>query len=103
MPNRKFHLHNGKKGAALGIRIVPRANKNEIAEIMKDGTIRVRLQAAPQQDEDINSLLAELLSSVLDVSIDQIEIIAGQSGRDKLISIVDIDATSVQKKIAASL
>ncbi|MBC8331531.1 MAG: DUF167 domain-containing protein [Anaerolineae bacterium] len=103
MPNRKFHLHNGKKGAALGIRVVPRASKNEIAEIMKDGTIRVRLQAAPQQDEDMNSLLAELLSSVLDVPVDQIEIIAGQSGRDKLVSILEIDATSVQKKIAASL
>lgn len=103
MPNRKFHLHNGKKGAALGIRVVPRASNNEIAEVMKDGTIRVRLKAAPQQNEAINTMLAELLSSVLEVPVDRIEIIAGKSGRDKLVSILDIDAIGVQKKIVASL
>lgn len=103
MPNRKFHLHDGKKGAALGVRIIPRAKKNEVAEVLKDGTIRVRLQAAPNQDDEINQLLAELLSTVLGVPNRQIEVVAGQSGRDKLVSILNIDAQDVQQKIMASL
>ncbi len=102
MPNREFHLHDGKKGAALGVRVVPRARKNEIVEVMKDGAIRVRLQAEPQ-DANLNKMLAEYLSSILGISAQQIEVVAGQNGRDKLVSILDIDADSVQQKIIASV
>ena len=39
MPNRKFHLHDGKVGSALAVRVTPRAGRNEIMEVMSDGTI----------------------------------------------------------------
>ena len=98
MAPRKFHLHDGKKGAALAIRVTPRSRKNEIAEIMNDGTIRVRLTAPPVENK-ANQALVEFLSEVLDVPHSQLEIVAGQTGRDKLVSVLGLDAATVQQRI----
>ena len=45
MGTRKYHLHDGRMGAALAVRVTPRASRNEITEIMPDGTVKVRLTA----------------------------------------------------------
>ncbi|MBA4313231.1 MAG: hypothetical protein C0417_11440, partial [Chlorobiaceae bacterium] len=44
---RKFHLHDGDSGSAITVRITPRMPRNEISEIMEDGTIKIRLSAPP--------------------------------------------------------
>ena len=102
MTAQEFHLHDGKKGSALGIRVTPRASRNEIAEILHDGTIRIRLKAAPTEAE-INQTLSEFLAAVLGVSKDRIEVVAGQGGRDKLVSVLDMDAPTAQQKIIQNL
>ena len=38
MTSREFHLHNGQKGSALAIRVTTRARRNEIVEVLSDGT-----------------------------------------------------------------
>jgi uncharacterized protein (TIGR00251 family) len=100
MSDRKFNLHNGKKGSALAVRVTPRASHNEIVELMEDGTIRVRL-AAPPSDNEANEALLNYLSEVLGVSKSRLDIVAGVSGRDKLISVVDMDAETVHQRILA--
>jgi len=102
MAKREFRLHNGKKGSALGVRVIPRSARNEIAEIMRDGTVRIRLNASPDEDE-LNRALAAFLAETLEVPEDRIEIVAGQSGRDKLVSITDMDAVTAQRKILENL
>ena len=47
MASRSYHLHDGKKGAALAVRVTPRASKNEIVDILSDGTVKVHLTAPP--------------------------------------------------------
>lgn len=98
----KFRLHDGKGGAALAVRVIPRARKNEISEIMGDGTVRVRLTAPPVEGK-ANKALIKFLSEVLDVPSSQIEIVAGRKGRDKLISILEMDAATVQQRILEHL
>src|SRR3972149_4486436 len=44
---RKFKLHGGKSGSALTVRVTPRARRTEVAEILEDGTSRVRVAAPP--------------------------------------------------------
>jgi len=95
---RRFHLHNGQKGAALAIRVTPRSSKNEITEIMNDGTIRVRLTAPPVEGK-ANEALVAFLAEVLDIPKSKIEIVAGETGRDKLVSVLGMDAESVHSKI----
>jgi hypothetical protein len=98
MPKRPFHLHNGKKGAALGVRVIPRAKKNEIVEVLDDGTLRVRLNT-PADSEEINQVLAEFLAQVLGVPISKIDVVAGQSSRDKLVSVLEMDAPAAHQRI----
>ncbi len=98
----KHRLHDGKKGAALAIRVTPRARKNEVVQVMADGTIKIRLTAPPVEGK-ANQELIKFLSDILDVPKSKIEIIAGQTRRDKLISILDADASAVQNKILSCI
>ena len=99
---RAFHLHNGRRGAAITVRVIPRSSRNEIAEIQADGTIKIRLTAAPVEGQ-ANKALIEYLAEILDVAKSKIEIVAGHSGRDKLITILDLDSDTVQKKILSQI
>jgi uncharacterized protein len=98
MESRSFHLHDGKKGAALAVRVTPRASKNEIVDILSDGTVKVHLTAPPLEGK-ANEALLKFLAKVLEIPVKQLEIVAGANGRDKLISVIDMDARTVHKKI----
>ncbi len=102
MPKRDFHLHDGKVGAAIAVRVTPRASRNGIAEILGDGTIKVHV-AAPPVDGAANEELIRYLADVLNIPKSRLEIVAGLSGRDKLISVIDMDAETVHKRIMAHL
>lgn len=95
---RKLDLHDGTIGAAIAVRVTPRTAKNEIHDILDDGTIKIRLTAPPVEGK-ANKELIKFLSSVLDVPPSTIEILAGQSGHDKLLSIMGLSSQEVQKKI----
>ena len=100
MANRQFRLHNGQRGVALAVRVTPRASRNQITEIQSDGTVKVRL-IAPPVDDDANKLLVEFLAGVLGVSSSKLDIVAGLSGRDKLISIIDMEKDEVHQRLLA--
>lgn len=101
MSERNYHLHDGKKGAALAIRITPRATSNQVADILHDGTVRIRLNAAP--GNEANSVLKKFLSSILDVPVSDIDVIAGENGHDKLVSILNLNSEATHKKIIEHL
>jgi uncharacterized protein (TIGR00251 family) len=98
MPRKEYHLHDGKNGSALAIRVTPRASKNSIKEIMAGGTIKISL-TAPPVDGSANEALVRFLADLLDVSLSKVEIVAGAAGRDKLVVILGMDAQSVQEII----
>jgi len=98
MSPRKFHLHDGMKGAALAVRVTPRASKDEIVEVLSDGTVKVHLTAPPVEGK-ANEALVKFMSEVLEVAPSRIEVVAGANGRDKLISVLEMDSATVHKKI----
>src|SRR5215207_10571717 len=100
MSERKFNLHDGQRGSALAVRVTPRASRNEIVELLDDGTVKVRI-AAPPSDNEANEALIEFLSDVLGVAKSRLDIVAGAQGRDKLIAIVDMDAETAHQRILA--
>ena len=102
MADRKFYLHDGKKGSALAVRFTPRASRNVIVERLDDGTIKVRI-ASPPTDNEANDTLMQFLSEILGVPRSRLDIVAGVTGRDKLISIVDMDADTAHQRILAHL
>jgi uncharacterized protein len=102
MPKRDFHLHDGKRGSAIAIRVTPRASSNKIAEVLNDGTVKIHLAAAPV-DNEANEKLIVFLSEVLSVPKSRIEIVAGMTGRDKLVSILDLDVDTVHQRLLAHM
>jgi uncharacterized protein (TIGR00251 family) len=91
---REVKFSNARHGAAITVKVQPRARKTELAGVMDDGTIKIRV-AAPPVDGAANKALVEFLAKVLDLPARQIDIIAGESAERKLISLVGISPDAV--------
>jgi hypothetical protein len=102
MTQKKMNLHDGRTGSALAIRITPRASRSEIAEIMNDGTIKVRLTTSSHAEE-ANQALVQFLAQVLQVAVEQVEVVAGQNGKDKLVSIINLPPEKTHERILKHL
>ena len=100
--SRKYDFHDGKRGSALAVRVTPRASRNQIVGVLNDGTIKVHLAADPSDDE-ANVELVGFLAEVLGVPKTRVEIVAGSSGRDKLVSVLDMDVETVHQRVLAHL
>ncbi|MEJ2550888.1 MAG: DUF167 domain-containing protein [Anaerolineales bacterium] len=95
---RKFKLHDGKQGAALTVRVTPRASKTTFGGVLEDGTVRVRVSAPPLEGR-ANTALVKFLAKVLGVNRSRVEIVAGEKGLDKILSIIDMNAEQVEERI----
>lgn len=98
--NPKFK--DGKTGAALTVRVTPRSKKNEIVEILDDGTLKIRLTAPPLEGR-ANRVLIQFLAEVLSVPESRIDIVAGETGRNKLVTIEGMEAKELQARISRAL
>jgi uncharacterized protein (TIGR00251 family) len=99
---RNFELHDGKLGAAITVRVTPRMARNEITEIMNDGTVKIRLTAPPIEGR-ANQGLIEFLAEILGVRPAKIEIISGLTARDKIVTVMDISPEDLQARILQHL
>jgi len=100
MAERKFRLHDGQRGVALAVRITPRASRNEVTEIQADGTVKIRLTAA-HVNGDENKQLVAFLSEVLGCPASKLDIVAGISGRDKLVSVIGMEKEEAHQRLLA--
>ena len=100
--DRKYELHNGQRGSALAVRVTPRASQNQISGVLNDSTVKVHLVCGPS-DEEINVELLRFMAEVLGVPRSRIEIVAGTNGRDKLVSILDMDAETAHQRIVTHM
>lgn len=96
MIGREFKFHDGKKGAALAIRIIKDSEADMIRKVLKDGTVVVHLQGNPEDPKDI---LIQYLSSELNMDKGRFDIIEGREGVDVLLSILDIEPIEIQNMI----
>lgn len=86
----------------MAVRVTTRASRNEVTAIQDDGTVKVRIAASPK-DGEANKALVSFLAEVLGVAPSKIEIVAGESGKDKLISVLDMDKDELQNRLTAYL
>jgi uncharacterized protein YggU (UPF0235/DUF167 family) len=80
------------------VHVTPRSKQDGITKIMSDGTVDVRL-AVPDDTMKINQALVNFLAHILDIPSRRIDIVAGAGGRDKLVSILDLDTVEVQERL----
>lgn len=100
--SRKYDFHDGQRGVALAVRVTPRASHNQIVGVLNDGTIKVHLASDPA-DEELNIELVSFLAEVLGVPKSRLEIVAGENGRDKLISVLDMDVETAHQRVLAHM
>ncbi|MBN2257270.1 MAG: DUF167 domain-containing protein [Anaerolineaceae bacterium] len=91
-------FHDGMTGAALAVRVTTRAPHNEVVAIQEDGTLKVRLAAVPLQGK-ANHALISFLADILGISPGKIELVAGQTGRNKLVTITGLTSAEIHQRI----
>lgn len=99
MSDRKFEITDARGGAALGVRVVTRATETELVGRNEDNTLKIRLKATPAGDPSANKELVEFLANRLGVEVGKIEIVAGESNRDKILSIEGLTVQDVEEKL----
>jgi len=83
------------------VRVVPRASRDRIAGL-HDGAVRIRLTAPPVEGA-ANEALVAFLSSVLHVAKRDIELVSGQSARNKVVSVSGLSAEEVEARLRSHL
>lgn len=96
MAQRNFKFHDGERGSALAVRVRQIRGDSCFAKVHKDGTVVVHLK---QGASDSNSRLIEFISERLGISQERIQVVAGEGGNNKLISIIDMTPKEIQKMI----
>lgn len=90
----KAKFSDARQGAAITVKVQPRAHKTEVAGLMADGTIKIKV-AAPPVGGAANKALVSFLAQTLGLPAGQIDIIAGETSERKLISLVGISPEAV--------
>lgn len=99
MGDRKFEITDARGGAAFAVRVVTRAAETELVGRQDDGTLKVRLKASPAGDPAANQELIGLLADVLGVPKEKIEIVAGEGGREKVITVEGVSTAEAEEKL----
>jgi uncharacterized protein (TIGR00251 family) len=79
-------------GLLIRIRIVPNSSKNEI--ILEDEFIKVKITAQPIENK-ANKALIEYLSKIFKIAKSNIEIVKGDTSKEKTIHITCSDKTKI--------
>lgn len=98
MSDRKFEIKDAVSGAAFTVRIVTRAARIEVAGVQDDGILKIRLTGSSAEG-NVNEQLIAFLAERLEVAPEQIEIVAGQTGREKLISVEGINPALLEERL----
>jgi uncharacterized protein YggU (UPF0235/DUF167 family) len=96
MVGRNYRFHDGEKGSAIAVRVKVGKAASCFSKVLKDGTVVIELGSG---EGGINDRLLDFIASELNIPIKRIQIIAGEDGNKKLISIIDMKPKQIQKKI----
>ncbi len=83
------------EGVTFKIRVQPRASKNQLAGEYEDA-LKVRL-TAPPVDGEANQACIEFFAKLFGVAKSQVEIISGQTGRNKILKVLGVTGQQAEK------
>jgi uncharacterized protein (TIGR00251 family) len=84
-------------GVRLEIKVQPRSSRNQVAG-EQDGVLKIKL-AAPPVDGEANKALIDYLSDLLNVSKRSINLIKGETSRNKLVEINGINRETLLNRV----
>ena len=84
----------------LNIKVHPRANRNTV-EVSDDGTITIRVTAAPDRGK-ANAAAVKLLANRLDVPKSSVSIIRGHTSRNKVVRVDGIEDAELNGRLLST-
>ncbi|MEZ5716491.1 MAG: DUF167 domain-containing protein [Paracoccaceae bacterium] len=76
-----------RPGAEIAVRVTPKASRNRIV-VEEDGAIRVYVTVVPEGGK-ANAAVQKLLAKALGLPKSRLELVRGQTARDKLFRVVE--------------
>ena len=70
----------------LSLKVIPKASKNEIVGLLDDGSLKVKVTAAPEKGK-ANTAVSELLADAFGVPKRNVTIVSGETARTKTVAI----------------
>jgi hypothetical protein len=70
----------------LSVKVVPKSARNEIVEQLADGTLRIKVAAAPEKGR-ANAELCDFLAAEFGVAKSKVEVVAGHGSQRKQVVI----------------
>lgn len=86
-------IREEKNGVSFRLRVQPRSYRNQVAGFL-DGALKVRL-TAPPVDGEANEACREFLAGLLGVPRSNVSIIAGNTGRNKVVRVEGVTPEKV--------
>jgi len=71
---------------SFSIRARPNASRTKVTAVMEDGSVKIDVKA-PAEKGKANAALRKFLAAEFGVSVSQVEVVAGGSGRRKVVRI----------------
>jgi len=85
----------------FSVRVIPRSSRTEIVG-ERDGALKVKLKSPPVEGA-ANEELVRFLSKLFGVTQAQLEIVSGQTSRNKRIRISDLSADKISSILQAKI
>ncbi len=82
----------------LTVRLQPRSSRDEVIDWNDEGALRVRVKAAPVKGA-ANEALIQLLAKTLGVPKRDICLVAGATGRNKIVEIIGLTADDLKSRL----
>ena len=87
--------------ARISVTVSPGASRTELVGRHGDGW-RARIAAPPERGR-ANKALVELFAVTLEVPVSSLRIVAGRSGRVKVVEVADLETVEVERRLMRSL
>jgi uncharacterized protein (TIGR00251 family) len=104
-----LHVNVGQDANTMGesescrirVRLTPRAKQAQIGAPRADGVVPVRV-TAPPVDGKANAALCRLIADRLGVARSRVEVVQGQTSRDKVVAVEGLDEASAMAHLNPS-
>ncbi len=88
-----------EKSCTLKVRVLPKASRSQV-DGYEDGTLKLRVTAPPTEGK-ANAGVIALLAKTLGISKSKLQIVRGQSSRNKVVSVDTLTGQEVRRRIEA--
>jgi uncharacterized protein YggU (UPF0235/DUF167 family) len=97
MENDRRKMEPPRASTRFAVRLMPRGGMDRVDGVSDDGVLQARV-AAPAVGGAANAALVHLLAEELDVSRSSVQLVAGATGRHKLIIVDGVSPEGVARR-----